>query len=129
MRKADKEGHSANAVDYALFRIFLALRFRRCGKTQVDSTRSLLEVLTDGRGKGATKSCIVTAERGYGKFSFMEVLSEFGFRFVFVIPEKLLRVHPLVESHTQIPAGVMTRRRETQNKSMMMSQRGTASVT
>lgn len=33
------------------------------------------------------------AERGYGKRSFIDLLAGFGFRYAFIIPDHLLRVH------------------------------------
>lgn len=52
-RKADKEGHTADAVADALFRIVLAIRFRRRGEAQTDSVRKLLTTLNNGRGEEA----------------------------------------------------------------------------
>eukprot|EP00737_Agarophyton_chilense_P003831 gb/GEZJ01004605.1/.p3 GENE.gb/GEZJ01004605.1/~~gb/GEZJ01004605.1/.p3 ORF type:complete len:110 (-),score=9.38 gb/GEZJ01004605.1/:679-1008(-) len=56
----------------------------------------MLDVLTDGRGEDVSNSCIVTAHRGYGKSSFMELLSEFRFGSVCLMLDHLLRVHPFV---------------------------------
>jgi len=95
-RKGDWEGHSADAVADALFRIVLALQFRRRWKTQLDSVRKMLMTLTESCGEDASNECIVTADRGYGKASYMEFLTEFGFSSVFFMPDHLLRVHPFV---------------------------------
>ncbi|PXF43284.1 hypothetical protein BWQ96_06981 [Gracilariopsis chorda] len=95
-RKADKEGHSADALADALFRIILAIRFRRRGEAQTESVKKLLSTVLDGRGEEANTGCIVTADRGYGKQSFLEILSGFGLSSVFVMPEHLLRVHSFV---------------------------------
>ncbi|PXF45600.1 hypothetical protein BWQ96_04605 [Gracilariopsis chorda] len=95
-RKADREGHSADALADALFRIVLAIRFRRRGEAQTESVRKMLVTLMDGRREEAVNGCIVTADRGYGKGAFMEILAEFGMGSVFVMPNHLLRVHPFV---------------------------------
>lgn len=73
-RKADREGHSADAVADALFRNVLALRFRRRDETQLDLVRKMLMVLTENCGGDASSGCIVTVDRGYGKASVMELL-------------------------------------------------------
>jgi len=95
-RKADREGHSADLVADALFRIVFAQRYRRRGEPQVDSVRKLLTGLFDGRGEESLSSCIVTADRGYGKEAFMKLLSEFGVGSVFVMSDQLLRAHPFL---------------------------------
>ncbi|PXF45277.1 hypothetical protein BWQ96_04976 [Gracilariopsis chorda] len=113
VRKVDKEGHSADAVADALLRLVLALHFRRPGESQLDLVRRLFTVLTEGRGGRATNNCIVTADRGYGKASFMELLPEFGFSSVFVMPDHLICVHPfihLLPLRASTPAGVMWRK-------------------
>lgn len=52
-RKADKGGHSAYAITYALFRINLAMRYRRRGETRMESFRKRLMSLLKGRGEKA----------------------------------------------------------------------------
>lgn len=66
-RKANREGHSADAVADALSRIVLALRFRRRRESQAESVRKLVTALLDGRGEKSLDGCIFTADRGYGK--------------------------------------------------------------
>ena len=95
-RKADREGHSADAVADALFKIVFAIRFRRQGESQILSVRKLLSVLMDGRGEEVMGGCIVTADIGYGEEVFMNLQSEFGVGSVFVMPDHLLRVHLFV---------------------------------
>lgn len=41
-RKADKEGHSADAVADALSRVVFGLRFRRFGEQQIESVKTPL---------------------------------------------------------------------------------------
>lgn len=50
----------------------------------------------EGRGEEAVNGCIVTADRGYRKESFLNMFSKFGFASVFIMPDHLLRVHPFV---------------------------------
>lgn len=50
-RKAYKEGHVADVFADALFRITLAVRFRRRGESQSANVDKLLSVLLDGRGE------------------------------------------------------------------------------
>lgn len=77
-RKADNDRHSADAVADVLFRVILALRFRRKGEVQLVSVRKLLETLLEGRGEESLSSLIVTADRSHGKEAFMELFMEFG---------------------------------------------------
>lgn len=97
-RKADKEGHPADAVGDTFFRIVLALRFRLRGESQLDSVCLLFEVQTKCRVEGGTSIFIVIADRGYGKPSSMELLTKFEFSSVFVMPGHLLRVRSFVAS-------------------------------
>lgn len=97
-RKADREGHSADAVADALSRVVMALRFRRRGESQVESVGKLLSTLLDGKGQEALNSCVVTADRGYGKESFLNLFTSFGLAAVFVMPDHILRCHPFVAS-------------------------------
>lgn len=95
-RKADREGHSADAVADALFRIVLALRFRRRAEPQHVSVRKLIDSLMDGRGEKSITGCIVTADRGYGNERFMKILMEQGLGSIFVMPDHILGCHPFV---------------------------------
>lgn len=97
-RKADKEGHSADALADALSRVLLAMRFWRRGEHQVDSVRNMLTGLFDGMVQGALNSCIITADQGYGKDSFLSLLSSFGLVSMFIIPYHIIGAHPFVAS-------------------------------
>lgn len=44
----------------------------------MDSVRRFFKVLTNGRGENATNSSIEMEDRGYGKRTFMYLLSGFG---------------------------------------------------
>lgn len=95
-RKADKEGHSEDAIADALFRVVLGLRFRRREELHTESVRKLLITVLDERGEEALNGCIIAADRGYGKDSFLEILSGHGLSSIFVMPEHLIRCHPFV---------------------------------
>ncbi|PXF43196.1 hypothetical protein BWQ96_07071 [Gracilariopsis chorda] len=95
-RKADRDGHSADALADALFRIILAIRIRRRGESQTESVRNLLTALLDGRGDEWLNSCVVTADCGYGKEAFTDILTENGLLSVFVIPDHILECNPFV---------------------------------
>lgn len=47
-RKADKEGHLADVIVDALFRILSAIRFRRRGESQSDSATKLVSLWMEG---------------------------------------------------------------------------------
>lgn len=50
-RKADNEGHSADAVANAFLRVIIALRFRRRGESQEENVRTLFKKLVEGKGR------------------------------------------------------------------------------
>lgn len=66
-RQDDRHGQSADAIADALSRIIFGLRFWRRRETQIDSVKTLLTYLFDGKVEEARNSCVVTADRGYGK--------------------------------------------------------------
>lgn len=95
-RKADKEGHVADVLADALFRIVMGLRFRRRGEKQEVAIRRLMENVTDGRGEAALVGLTLTADRGYGKEAIVGILAELGISSMFILPEHLLRCHPFI---------------------------------
>ena len=95
-RKANREGHSADVTAYALFRIIMALRFRRRGETVVDPVRKLVSTLTEGRGEQALGGFTIKADRGYGKESILKCLMESGIGSMLIMPEHIVRAHPFV---------------------------------
>lgn len=95
-RKADREGHSADTVACAISRVVFALRFRRRGEGQVEAVKRLLTEMFEDVGPEARNSCIVTADRGYGKESFINVMASLGLSSVFIMPDHVLRSHPFV---------------------------------
>lgn len=58
----------------------------------------MLTLLFDGMGQEALNTCIITADRGYGKESFLSLFSSFGLSSMFVMPDKILGAHPFVAS-------------------------------
>lgn len=58
----------------------------------------------DGRGEEALNGFIFTADRGYGKQSFMKILIDFGLASVFVMPDHLLNVHTFFAASFLNPA-------------------------
>ena len=95
-RKADKEGHTVDAIADALFRITLAVRFRRRGESQTSNVRSLIEYLMEGRGEQSMHGFVITADRGYGRVSLMRELMGRGIGSIMVMPEHLMMCHPFV---------------------------------
>lgn len=95
-RKADKEGHCADVVADALFRLVLLHRFRRRGEDGATGVRAVLSALTDGRGETSLVSCILAADRGYGKPEFIDVIRRFRLSTLLIHPTHNLRSHPFV---------------------------------
>jgi hypothetical protein len=98
MRKADREGKTAEVIADALFRVVLALLFHRRDEAQADGVSKLIESLMEGRGELSSKGLIVTADRGYGKAALLETLRDKGIGCMFVMPQHLLKCHPFVAS-------------------------------
>lgn len=96
-RMAHKEGHSADLIADAISRIVLAVRFRCGGEPHVQSVHKIMDSAVEGDGEEAVKGCIVTADRGYGKDSFLNMMSNCGIGSVFVMLEHFLKVYPFVE--------------------------------
>lgn len=101
-RRVDMEGHYAEAVEDELRRVFMALRLRSRGGSQVDSVRKMLSQSLDSKGQEDLNSPFVAADRGYGKkFSkFVRFLRPRG-RFRDSGPH--FRCHPFVASSLIYP--------------------------
>lgn len=95
-RKADREGHAADTVADALFRVTLAVRFRRRGQTQTTNVIKLLDILVESRGEQSLHGLVLTADRGYGSMSLMRILMGRGIGSMLIMPQHLLRCHPFV---------------------------------
>jgi hypothetical protein len=95
-RKADREGHCADALADALFRITLFVRFRRRGNSQANNVRNLLNCVLESRGEQSFHGFTITADRGYAKMSLVKELLKFDLGIVLVMPEHLIACHPFV---------------------------------
>jgi hypothetical protein len=95
IRKADREGHTADAIADALFRITLAVRFRRRGEQQSANVLRLISTLIEGRGEQCLHGLLLTADRGYGSIALIRTLLRHGIGSI-VMPQHLLRCHPFV---------------------------------
>ena len=70
-RKADREGHTADAIADALFRVTLVIRFRRRGERQTSNIRHIIITLIECRGEQSIHGLVITADRGYGGLSLI----------------------------------------------------------
>lgn len=95
-RKADKEGHCADAIADALFSITLAVSFRRRQEPQSENVKKLVEILLHGRGESSLHGLILTADRCYGSTSMAQIFSKLGIGSMVIMPQYLLRCHPFV---------------------------------
>ena len=96
MRKADREGHSADAVADALFCITSTVWFRRREEEQTLNIEKLIEALLETRKEKKLTEFITTADRGCGNFSMVEGLERRGIGFVSIMLKSLLRCHLFV---------------------------------
>ena len=93
-RKADREGHTADAFADALFKVSLMVRFRRRGESQSTNVSKLLKNVIEGRGEQSLHGLIVTADRGYGGLSLIRIVLQHGVGSITVLPNHLLRCQP-----------------------------------
>lgn len=99
-RKTDREGQISDVLADALFRLTLDESLHRRGRSQVESVKPLLHPVQECRGELSSRATIMTADRGYGKASFMDVIEEVGFSSIFIMPEHIVSKHPFVgQSH------------------------------
>ena len=94
--KADREGHTADAIADALFRVTLMVRFRRRGEKQSDNVKQLIRNLLEGHGEHSIHGLVFTADRGYGSMALLKLLLSYNIGSIFIMPEHLLRCHPFV---------------------------------
>lgn len=94
--KTDKEGHAADEIADCYLQLVLDGRFRRRGeKKDLDATSALKRAF-DSRGEVALNSVMLTADRDYGRPSFLEEVRKLGPSFLFVMPNHIVRYHPFV---------------------------------
>ena len=97
-RKADREGHTADALCDALFRVTYMVRFRRREETQASCVASMIDALLEGRGERHLSGFTVTVDRGYGKLSTLTSLFIRGINYILIMPDHILKCHPFVRS-------------------------------
>jgi hypothetical protein len=95
-RKADKEGHCADALADPFFRLSFMVRFRRRCQSQMASVDELLGSLLREQGRHSLHGLILTAGRGYGRMALVKKLMKHGIGILFVMPEHLLQCHTFV---------------------------------
>ena len=98
LRKADPEGHTADALCDALFRVTYMVRFRRREETQASCVASMIDALLEGRGERHLSGCTVTADWGYGKLSTLTSLFSRQINCILIMPDHILKCHPLLEA-------------------------------
>jgi hypothetical protein len=99
-RKADSEGHCADAIADALFKITFFVRFRRRGHTQTENVNQLLNCILESRGEQSFYGFTITADRGYAKMALVKQLLNHDIGAILVMPDNLIACHPLSESLT-----------------------------
>lgn len=80
-KKADAGGHSADVFACAIFRALFILHFRRRRERQLEAVTKVLTEMFKLVGSQALNNCIVTADRGYGKETIMNLMTLFGLFF------------------------------------------------
>lgn len=89
MSKADREGHSADAVADALFRLTLMVRFRRRGEQQAINVQRLIDNLVEGRGEHSLHGLTLTADRVYGNMTLIRNLLCHDIGSILIMPQHL----------------------------------------
>lgn len=95
-QKANGEGQMSDVLADARFRITLHARTHRRGEVQLDSVLAVLSGVQECRGEVSYRATILTADRGYGKPSFIDVINGTGMSSVSIMPEHLVSTHPFV---------------------------------
>lgn len=93
-RKEDKEGHSADVICDAFFRITLGVRFRRRGENQARNVEQLLKSFTSGHGQLSLRRIIASADRGDGYLKLLKSFLSRATSGVMIMPSHLLKCHP-----------------------------------
>ena len=95
-RKADKEGHVADVLADALFRVVFQLRFRRRHEKLQYCVEKVMSNLLETRGDLSRQGIVVVADRGYAKRHVLNALMDQGLSCFGVMPEFVLECHPFV---------------------------------
>lgn len=64
------------------------------------AVRDVLSTLVHGRGEMSYISCIITADRGYGKSLFADIFRGFVMSVLLIAPENVRCAHPFLASST-----------------------------
>lgn len=87
----------------APFRITLGARMHRRREAQLDSVLAVLSIVQDCRGQVSSRATILSADRGYGKPSFIYFINGTGISSICIMPEHLASTHPILgQSHMDI---------------------------
>jgi hypothetical protein len=95
-RKADKEGHCADALAEPFTRVTVYVRFRRRGQRQEENVETMLSSVLREFGSQSVHGLVITADRGYGKIRMLQSLMSRGVHSLFIMPEHLVQCHPFV---------------------------------
>lgn len=93
--QADRKGHTADVIADVLFRVVIGLRCRRRCE-MLETSVELMAMVTEGRGEQSFNNFTLTFDRGYGKESLTNKVSNMGSSSMAVLPDHLLRWHPFV---------------------------------
>lgn len=72
--KADLEGQSADVISDAIFRFSIETHLHRRPEIHSMAVKNVLENFQDGRGEISTWSTILTADRGYGNPTIVDLV-------------------------------------------------------
>mmetsp|Transcript_34556 Transcript_34556/g.75649 ORF Transcript_34556/g.75649 Transcript_34556/m.75649 type:complete len:536 (+) Transcript_34556:78-1685(+) len=95
-RKADVEGYDANLMCEALFRIPVAINYRRRGESQEESVNTLIKTLMSVSGSASNAALTVMGDRGFGWEDLVTMLTVKGLNSLFILPEHLPDSHPII---------------------------------
>ena len=95
-RKADGEGHVADVLADALFRVVLQMRFRRRHDKLESCDSKIIANLMEVRGDISRQGMTVVADRGYARRHVLNALMDQGLSCFGVMPEFMLKCHPIV---------------------------------
>lgn len=86
----------ADVLVDSLCNCILDVGFRRMGEGEEAGACAVMERLLKGQAHQSLSSLIVTADRGYGRDSFLNYLRGKGIISIFVMSDHLARLHPFL---------------------------------
>ena len=95
-RKADVEGYDAILLCEALFRVPIAINYRRRGESQEESVRTLIKALISVSGSASSAALTLMGDRGFGLEDLVAALTKIGINSLFIFPEHLPDSHPII---------------------------------